>query len=71
MTSSVVYQLVAHGESENGHSFKMRSKEIFKTKELALDFIDTFRERCTSDEFLNQATPDGLIIKVCELPFII
>ncbi len=67
---AIIYGLLAKGDGLNGTPFKVRSKKLFKTKELAETYESDFFELCTSEKFLDSADGDTLKISVIEYELI-
>lgn len=66
----IIYQLSAIGRSLNGGKFNGKSRKVFLTEQAAIDHIPEFREKCTDENQINAADPEGLIIKPFELQLV-
>ncbi len=67
---SIIYQLSAKGDSVNGHRFKMNSKKLFRTKELAEANKSEFFDKCCDENHFDYASPETLEIYVIELELV-
>lgn len=67
---SIIYQLSAKGDSVNGHRFKMNSKKLFKTKQLAEANKQEFFDKCCDENHFEYASPETLQISIIELELV-
>lgn len=65
--SVTIYQLSARGNSRNGWRFKMKSKDVFHSREDAEAHKPAFIEVCCDEKHFECAYPEGLQIEIIEL----